>query len=103
MQQPSATTKTTTTHFVVVVLNFTYVEAQLGDQGWLLSTIVTTIITIIIVSTAIPIRTIITTTTYYVHVHQSYQVAPDATTTRNTAPTNGYQTTIYYYPNVIVV
>ena len=103
MQQPIATTKTITTHFAVVVLNFTYVEGQLDDQGWLPSTIITTIITIIIVYITIPVRAIITVTTYYVHVHQSYQVAPDATTTRNAATTNGYKSTIYHYPNIIMV
>ena len=89
MQQPSAATKTTTTHCVVVVLHFTYVEAQPGDQDWLLFTITT----IVIVYITTPIRTITIVTTYFVHVHQSYQAAPGATTIKNAATTNGYQTT----------
>ena len=89
LQQPNATAQIATNHYVAIILNSIYAEAQLDYQNWPPSAIATTMF----VHVVIHVHTTIITTKWYVHVHWSYQVAPDAIT-NYAATTNIHKTTI---------
>ena len=89
LQQPNATAQIATNHYVAIILNSIYAEAQLDYQNCPPFIIATTMF----VHVVIHVHTTITTTKWYLHVHWNYQVAPNAIT-NYAATTNIHKTII---------